>query len=85
MNNLQESAQALEAFIKNTLAREGSDSYLRELRQQEMGIYSVTDDVAKLREAVVVCQSIYRLITEPYAPPVPISRYDDPKTTTVEI
>ena len=86
MNNLQESAQALEAFIKSTLAREGSESYLRELRQQEMGIYSVTDDVAKLRDAVVVCQSIYKLITEPYAPPEPISRYEvDPKTTTVEI
>ena len=86
MNNLQESAQALEAFVKNTLARERSESYLRELRQQQMGIYSVTDDVAKLRDAVVVCQSIYKLITEPYAPPEPISRYEvDPQTTTVDI
>lgn len=86
MNNLQESAEALEAFIKNTLAREGSESYLRELRQQEMGVYSVTDDVAKLRNAVVVCQSIYKLITEPYTPPEPISRHEvDPTTATIEV
>lgn len=86
LNNLQESADALEGFIKNTLAREGSESYLRELRQQEMGIYSVTDDVAKLRDAVVVCQSIYKLITEAYQPPEPISRHEvDPQTATVEI
>lgn len=84
LNNLQESAESLEAFIKNTLAREGSESYLRELRQQEMGIYSVDDDVAKLRDAVVVCQSIYKLITEPYSPPAPISRHEvDPTTATV--
>lgn len=86
MNNLRESAESLEAFIKNTLAREGSESYLRELRQQEMGIYSVDDDVAKLRDAVVVCQSIYKLITEPYTPPAPISRREvDPTTATVDV
>lgn len=86
LNNLQQSAESLEAFIKNTLAREGSESYLRELRQQEMGVYSVSDDVAKLRDAVVVCQSIYGLITEPYNKPEPISRHEvDPQTTTVEV
>ena len=86
LNNLQESAEALEAFIKNTLARESSESYLRELRQQEMGIYSVDDDVIKLRDAVVVCQSIYKLITEPYTPPAPISRHEvDPTTVTVDL
>jgi len=85
LNNLQQSAESLEAFIKNTLAREGSESYLRELRQQEMGVYSVSDDVAKLRDAVVVCQSVYGLITEPYSRPEPISRHEvDPRTTTVE-
>ena len=77
LNNLQQSAESLEAFIKNTLAREGSESYLRELRQQEMGIYSVSDDVAKLRDAVVVCQSIYKLITEPYTPPAPMPRSEE--------
>ena len=77
LNNLQQSAESLEAFIKNTLAREGSESYLRELRQQEMGIYSVSDDVAKLRDAVVVCQSIYKLITEPYTPPAPMARSEE--------
>ena len=86
LNNLQQYAEYLEAFIKNTLAREGSESYLRELRQQEMGIYSVSDDVAKLRDAVVVCQSIYKLITEPYIPPAPISRHEvDPSTATIDL
>ena len=86
LNNLQQSAESLEAFIKNTLAREGSESYLQELRQQEMGVYSVSDDVAKLRDAVVVCQSIYGLITEPYSKPEPISRHEvDPQTATVEV
>ncbi len=86
LNNLQQSAESLEAFIKNTLAREGSESYLRELRQQEMGVYSVSDDVVKLRDAVVVCQSIYGLITEPYSRPEPISRHEvDPQTATVEV
>ena len=86
LNNLQQSAESLEAFIKNTLAREGSESYLRELRQQDMGVYSVSDDVAKLRDAVVVCQSIYGLITEPYSRPEPISRHEvDPQTATVEV
>ena len=86
LNNLQQSAESLEAFIKNTLAREGSESYLRELRQQEMGVYSVSDDMAKLRDAVVVCQSIYGLITKPYNKPEPISRHEvDPQTATVEI
>ena len=86
LNNLQQSAESLEAFIKNTLAREGSESYLRELRQQEMGIYSVDDDVAKLKNAVLVCQSVFRLITEPYVPPAPISRHEvHPSTVTVEM
>lgn len=86
MNNLQQSAESLEAFIKTTLAREGSESYLRELRQQEMGIYSVDNDVTKLRDAVVVCQSIYKLITQQYQPPEPISRHEvNVQDTTVEI
>jgi hypothetical protein len=86
LNNLQQSAESLDAFLRNTLAREGSESYLRELRQQEMGIYSVSDDVAKLRDAVVVCQSVYKLITEPYVAPQPISRHEvDPVATTVDV
>lgn len=86
LNNLQQSAESLEAFIKNTLAREGSESYLRELRNQDMGIYSVDNDVEKLRESVLVCQSVYKLITEPYSPPQPISRHEvDPSTSTIEV
>jgi hypothetical protein len=74
LNNLQQSAESLEAFIKNTLARERSESYLQELRKVDRGIFSVSDDVQKLRDAVVVCQSIYKLITEPYCPPAPMPR-----------
>lgn len=74
LNNLQESAESLEAFIKNTLAREGSESYLGEMRRLDLGIFSVSDDMTKLRNAVVVCQSIYKLITEPYQPPTPMPR-----------
>ena len=85
LNNLQQSAESLEAFIKNTLSREGSEAYLQEMRQQPMGVYSVDDDVSKLRDAVVVCQSVFKLITEKYQPPAPISRHEvDPKTATVE-
>jgi hypothetical protein len=86
LNNLQQSAESLEAFIKNTLAREGSESYLQELRRQEMGVYSVDDDINKLRDAVLVCQSVFKLITEPYAPPAPISRHEvDPTTATIDL
>jgi len=86
LNNLQESAEALEAFIKNTLAREGSESYLSELRRLDLGIFSVSDDINKLRNAVLVCQSVFKLITEPYTPPAPISRREvDPKSATVEV
>jgi hypothetical protein len=86
MNNLQQSAETLEAFLKSVLAREGSSDYLDVLRAQDMGIYSVSDDVRKLRDAVTVCQSIYRLITEQYQPPVPVSRHEvDPTTATVEV
>lgn len=74
LNNLQESAEALQAFLKSTLAREGSETYLQELRRLDLGIFSVDDDINKLRNAVVVCQSIYQLITEPYTPPAPIKR-----------
>jgi len=84
LNNLQQSAESLQAFLKNTLAREGTESYLQQLRKQDMGIYSVDDDVAKLRDAVMVCQSVYKLITEPYTKPEPIGRHTvDPTTTTV--
>jgi len=74
LNNLQQSAESLDAFLRNTLAREGSESYLQAMRQVDRGIFSVSDDIQKLRDAVVVCQSIYKLITEPYTPPAPMPR-----------
>jgi hypothetical protein len=86
LNNLQQSAESLDAFLRNTLAREGSESYLQILRQQDQSIYSVSDDVKKLRDAVVVCQSVYKLITESYTPPTPVSRHEvDPTTTTINL
>ena len=85
LNNLQESAESLEAFIKNTLAREGSESYLRELRQLDLGIFSVDDDMTKLRNAVMVCQSVYKLITDPYTPPTPISREDAAADAVIDL
>jgi hypothetical protein len=86
LNNLQQSAESLQAFLKNTLARECSEAYLQELRKQNMGIYSVDDDIAKLRDAVLVCQAVYKLITEPYDRPEPISRHTvDPSTATVHV
>lgn len=84
--NLQQSAESLRAFLKNVLSREGSESYLTELRAVEAGIYSVDKDVQLLRDAVVTLQDAFRLATEPYIPPVPIGRHEqDPATTTIDV
>ena len=77
LSNLQQSAGSLRAFLKGTLAREGSEAYLTELRAQELGIYSVGEDVKLLRDAVVVLQEAFRLATEPYIPPAPMPRGGD--------
>ena len=75
--NLQQSADSLRAFLKNVLAREGSESYLAELRNVEAGIYSVNKDVALLRDAVVTLQEVFKLATEPYTPPAPMPRSEE--------
>jgi hypothetical protein len=86
LNNLQQDAESLEAFIRNTLAREGTEAYLQKMRALNRGIFSVNDDIDKLRNAVMVCQSIYKLITEPYVAPQPISRREvDPSTATIDL
>jgi hypothetical protein len=86
LNNLQQSAESLDAFLRNTLAREGSEAYLQAMRQVDRGIFSVSDDIKKLRDAVMVCQSVYKLITEPYVAPQPISRREvDPSTATIDL
>lgn len=72
--NLQQSAESLRSFLKNVLAREGSESYLTELRNVEAGIYSVDKDVELLRGAVVTLQEAFKLATEPYTPPTPMPR-----------
>lgn len=75
--NLQQSAESLRAFLKNVLAREGSESYLTELRNVEAGIYSVDKDVELLRGAVVTLQEVFKLATEPYTPPAPMPRSEE--------
>lgn len=75
--NLQQSAESLRAFLKNVLAREGSETYLTELRNVEAGIYSVDKDVQLVRDAVVTLQEAFKLATEPYTPPAPIPRSAD--------
>lgn len=81
--NLQQSAESLRAFLKNVLAREGSESYLTELRNVEAGIYSVDKDVELLRGAVVTLQEVFKLATEPYTPPAPMPRSEEITTDVI--
>lgn len=75
--NLQQSAESLRAFLRNVLAREGSETYLTELRNVQAGIYSVDKDVELLRDAVVTLQDVFKLASEPYTPPAPMPRSQD--------
>jgi len=86
LHNLRVSADALEARLKNILARSG-DGRLAEMRgRTDLGVYSVHDDMNLLRGAVEACQRIYRLATEPYVAPQPISRREvDPSTASVDV
>jgi hypothetical protein len=86
LHNLRVSADALEALLKNILVKNG-DGRLAEMRARtDLGIYAVDDDMGLLRGAVETCQRIYRLATEPYVPPTPISRCEvDPTSTTTDI
>lgn len=83
--NLQQSAESLQAFLKNTLAREGSETYLTQMRGLELGIYSVGKDIELLRGAVTTLQGVFRLATEPYTPPTPISREDAAADAVVDV
>lgn len=84
--NLQQSADSLRAFLKSTLAREGTEAYLTELRGMDLGIYSVGKDIDLLRNAVTTLQEVYRLAIEPYDAPEPISRHEvDPTTATIDL
>lgn len=75
--NLQQSADSLRAFLKNTLSREGTEAYLAELRGLNLGIYSVGKDIELLRGAVTTLQEVFKLATEPYTPPAPMPRSAD--------
>jgi hypothetical protein len=84
--NLQQSADSLRAFLKSTLAREGSESYLTDLRELDLGIYSVGKDIELLRNAVTTLQEVYKLAIEPYIPPAQVSRHEvDPTTATIDL
>lgn len=86
LHNLRVSADALETLLKNILVRNG-DGRLAEMRARtDLGVYAVDDDMGLLRGAVETCQRVYKLATEPYIPPTPISRHEvDPATATVEV
>ena len=84
--NLQQSADSLRSFLKSTLAREGTEAYLTELREMDLGIYSVGKDIDLLRNAVTTLQEVYKLAIEPYDAPEPISRHEvDPTTATIDL
>ena len=83
--NLQQSAESLQAFLKNTLAREGSEAYLTQMRGLDLGIYSVGNDIELLRGAVTTLQGVFRLATEPYTPPTPISREDAAADAVIDL
>ena len=85
LHNLRVSADALETLLKNILVR-GGDERLDAMRQRtDMGIFSVKDDMDLLRGAVETCQNVFRLATEQYQRPEPISRHEvDPTTATVD-
>lgn len=83
--NLQQSADSLRAFLKNTLAREGSETYLTELRGLDLGIYSVGKDIELMRGAVTTLQDAFRLATEPYTPPAPIAREEVASDAVVDV
>ena len=75
----------METLLKNILVR-GGDERLDAMRQRtDMGIFSVKDDMDLLRGAVETCQNVFRLATEQYQRPEPISRHEvDPTTATVD-
>jgi hypothetical protein len=83
--NLQQSAESLQAFLKNTLAREGSEAYLTQMRGLDLGIYSVGNDIDLLRGAVTTLQGVFRLATDPYTPPTPISREDAAADAVIDL
>jgi hypothetical protein len=86
LHNLRVSADALETILKNILVRGGDERLVLMRQRTDMGIFSVHDDMELLRGAVETCQAVFRLATEKYQRPEPISRHEvDPQTATVEV
>lgn len=85
LHNLRVSADALETLLKNILVRGGDERLIAMRQRTDMGIFSVDDDMDLLRGAVETCQNVFRLATEQYQRPEPISRHEaDPTTATVD-
>ena len=85
LHHLRTSADALEAKLKNILVKNG-DGRLAEMRKRtDLGVYSVDNDLELLRGAVETCQRVFRLATEPYTPPTPISREDAAADAVVDV
>ena len=85
LHNLRTSADALEARLKNILVKNG-DGRLAEMRKRtDLGVYSVDNDLELLRGAVETCQRVFRLATEPYTPPTPISRAEVAADAVVDV
>ena len=86
LHNLRVSADALEALLKNILVRGGDERLVAMRQRTDMGIFSVHDDMELLRGAVETCQSVFRLATEKYQRPEPISRHEvGAENATVEL
>ena len=86
LHNLRVSADALETLLKNILVRGGDERLIAMRQRTDMGIFSVHDDMDLLRGAVETCQNVFRLATDKYQRPDPISRHEvDPQTATVEV
>jgi hypothetical protein len=83
--NLQASTDALVSFLSGTLAREGTEAYLAELRALDLGIYSVGKDVELLRQAVIRLQEVFRLATERYTPIEPLARATPVEEQTLDV
>jgi hypothetical protein len=70
--SLQQASDALENFLKATIAKAGTSNILEQMRDLDLGPYSVTEDVEMLRKSVLTLQRSFKLATEEYVAPAGI-------------
>jgi len=70
--SLQQASDALENFLKGTIAKAGTSDILEQMRDLDLGPYSVTEDVEMLRKSVLTLQRSFKLATEEYVAPAGI-------------